>query len=254
MLSSHRLLWALGAIVGLGLLLSACAGSPSVTDERPATAGVQGTSPVEVRTTPAADSPTLPVTVPAAATSPVRATRTPEETATLQPIIPTPQEPALTPDVPAGDRLPVFVEMAQSALLPDSPAQMPPPDGCPAGAFAYDPGNRLLLVPPSVQILPTTGVLVGLTPAHSPTRPCVSGELIQLPSSPAAPFSLIAVDAATGTLTLAYAGQTFDLRSGESRSFKQKGIGEPSVVEITTLTNHGPLAAIGLLPADPAGP
>ena len=65
---------------------------------------------------------------------------------------------------------------------------------------------------------------------------------------------MIAVDADTGTLTLAYADQTFELSPGESRSFKQRGEGELAPIYLTTITNHGRLATIGPLPPDPGGP
>ncbi len=154
-------------------------------------------------------------------------------------------------DPPAGSRLPIFVEMVQSSLLPASPAQMPPADAGPTGVFAFDPSNRLLLVQPSVQILSTTEVLVGLTTAQMPNRPYVHSELFQIPSSQATPLSVIAIDADSGTLTLAYADQTFELRPGQSRTFKQKGAGELAAIEITTIINHGRPTAIGVLPVDP---
>jgi hypothetical protein len=154
-------------------------------------------------------------------------------------------------DPQADSRPPIFVEMVQAPLVPDSPARMPPADFGPTGVFSYDPSNRLLLVQPSVQILPTTEVLVGLTTAAVPNRPYLPSELFQIPSSQMAPLSVIAIDADSGTLTLAYAGQAFKLRPGQSQSFKQKGEGELAVVQVTTITNHGRLADIGLLPADP---
>jgi hypothetical protein len=105
-----------------------------------------------------------------------------------------------------------------------------------------------------MQILPTAEILVGLTSATSPGRPYVASDLFQIPAAePAepAPLRMVAVDAASGTLTLAYAGQTFELAPGQSRSFKQSGEGELAILEMTTITNHGHLATIGPLPPDP---
>jgi hypothetical protein len=157
-------------------------------------------------------------------------------------------------DAPGGSQLSIFVEIVQTPLSPDPPSRMPPKDTSPIGVFAFDPAGRLLLVQPSVEILPTTQVLVGLTTAGVPGRPYFASELFQLPSQQTTPLSLIAIDADSGTLTLAYAGQFFELSPGESRSFKQKAEGDLSPLDLTTITNHGPLAAIGLLPPDPAGP
>ncbi len=61
----------------------------------------------------------------------------------------------------------------------------------------------------------------------------------------------VTIAVTSGTLTLAYADQTFELRPGQSRTFKQKGAGELAAIEITTIINHGRPAAIGVLPADP---
>jgi hypothetical protein len=162
-----------------------------------------------------------------------------------------PRAPLLAPD---GDRLPIFVEMVRSPLLPPAAAPMPPADEWPVGAFVFDQSNRLLLVQPSAQILSTTEVLVGLTTAQVPGRPSLSRDLYQIPSSEPAPLDVLAIDAGTGTLTLGYADQIFELGLDESRSFKQKGEGELAVIEITTIINHGLLAGIGELPMDPASP
>lgn len=152
---------------------------------------------------------------------------------------------------PTASRLPIFVEMVQEPLSPDLSRSMPPADAAPTGLYSYEPTSRLLLVQPSVQILPTTEVLVGLTSAEVPNRPYLPSELFQIPSPEASPLGMIAVDADGETLTLAFAGQTFELRPGESRSFKQQGEGELAVVKVTTITNYGRLAAIDLLSADP---
>jgi hypothetical protein len=162
-------------------------------------------------------------------------------------------EVAALPDAPAASGLPIFLEMVQAPLSPEPVSRMPPADGTPTGAFAFDLVDRSLLLPPSVQILPATEVVVGVLSSSTPDRPYIASELFQLPSSQAAPVTLLTVDAESGTLTLAYAGQTFELGPGESRSFKDQGDGEPSLVKMTTFTNHGRIEAVGLLPA-PVGP
>lgn len=160
-------------------------------------------------------------------------------------------EPPPPMEAPLGDQLPIFVEMIQPPPLIASRGQMPPADASPTGLFAFDPSNRTLLVRSSVKILPTTEVLVGLMTAKVPNRPYVASDLYQFPSPHPAPLSVVAIDADTGTLTLAYAGQTFELRPGQSRSFKQKVTGELALIQTTTIINHSRPAAIGSLPADP---
>jgi hypothetical protein len=166
------------------------------------------------------------------------------ELATSQP--PAPVKPL------ADDRLPAFVEMVQAPLLSDSPQRMPPEDFNPSGVYAYDVTNRLLLIQPAVQLLPTTEVLVGLASAQVPNRPYVPSSLFLIPSAQE-PLQVVAIDS-DGTLTLSYAGQTFELRPGESRSFKQQTTDELAAIEMTTITNYGRLAGIGTLPADPGSP
>lgn len=202
--------------------------------------GTQAAEPIAL-----APTETEPVTFTPAATSALSEPGVGKEsaTATLDNT-----EPAYAP---SGSQPPIFVEMIQAPLSPEPSSRVPPADFGPTGAFAYDPSNKLLLVPPSVQILPTTEVLVGLTSATMPNRPYVPSELLQIPSSQTAPLSVMAVDAASGALTLEYAGQTFELQPGESRSFKQKGSGDLAVVVVTTITNHGRLAVIDLMLDDP---
>jgi len=163
-------------------------------------------------------------------------------------------QPLPPPGAPGDSRLPIFVEIVQAPLSPDQSSRMPPADANPTGVYLFDPGDRSLLVAPAIQILPTTEVLVGLTGASVPGRPYIASDLFQIPSAQSAPLRVIAHDADTGTLTLAYADQTFELSPGESLSFKQKGEGELAPIYLTTITNNGPLTAIGLLPPDPGSP
>jgi hypothetical protein len=160
-----------------------------------------------------------------------------------------PHAPAVTPDT---SRLPIFVEMVQSSESTDSPVRMPPADQGRVGVYVFDSVNRGLLVQHTVQMLPATEVLVGLATAGMPSRPHIPSALYQLPSSPDAPLSVIGIDADSGALTLEYADQIFELCPGDSRAFKEKGAQELGAVEITTITNHGRLAAIGVLPAVPS--
>jgi hypothetical protein len=158
------------------------------------------------------------------------------------------------PDTPGDSQLPIYVEMVQAPLSPETSAGMPPEDANPTGVYVFDPGDRSLLVATTIQILPTTEVLVGLSSATVPGRPYVASDLFQIPSARQAPLRVLAVDADTGTLTLAYAGQTFELSPSESRSFKQTGEGELAPLDFTTITNLGRPAAIGALPPDPGSP
>ena len=150
--------------------------------------------------------------------------------------------------------LPIFVEMVQAPLSPELSPQMPPRDASPTGIYVFDPGDWSLLVAPTIQVLPTTQVLVGLTTASSPGRPYVASDLFQIPSAQPAPLRVVAVDPDTGTLTLAYADQTFELSPGQSHAFKQRGEGELALLYLTTITNHGRPATIGVLPTNPASP
>jgi hypothetical protein len=94
--------------------------------------------------------------------------------------------------------------------------------------------------------------LVGLASAQVPNRPYLPSALFQIPSAQA-PLRAVAIEP-DGTLTLSYADQTFELRPGESRSFKQQTPGELAAIEMTTITNYGRLAGTGTLPADPGSP
>lgn len=158
------------------------------------------------------------------------------------------------PEAPVDGQLPIFVEMVQAPLSPEPSSRMPPADGTPTGVYAFNPSDWSLLIAPTIQVLPTTEVLVGLSSATSPNRPYVAGALFQIPSTEQAPLRVIAIDADSGTLTLAYADQAFELEPGQSRSFKQGGEGELALVNLTTITSHGRLASIDSLPPDPGSP
>jgi len=251
------------AVVCLLSLLSACARPTTTPEEPPAQTGM-GQAEFTPTTLPA--GPTEGLASPAPETSIAADTTGPTEiavegTATVQPALPGPEDAGPTESVAqapldlSGDGgPPIFVEMVRAPLSPDLSPQMPPADTSPGGVYVYNPVDRSLLVAPEIQILPTTGVLVGLTSATTPGRPYVASDLFQIPpAGPAepAPLGVVAVDAASGSVTLAYAGQTFELAPGQSRSFKQSGEGELALLEMTTITNYGYLATIGLLPPDP---
>jgi len=251
------------AVVCLVSLLSACAQPTATPAELPEQTGIAqaGSTPT---TQPAGPTEGLPSPVPEAsipAEPPGPTKIAVEGTATGQPTLPSPDDTGPTEpvtqatlDLSGDSRLPIFVEMIQAPLSPDLSPQMPPADTSPSGVYVYNPAERSLLVTPEMQILPTTEILVGLTSATTPGRPYVASDLFQIPaaeSAEPAPLRVVAVDAASGTITLAYADQTFELAPGQSRSFKQSGEGELAILEMTTITNYGHLAAIGPLPPDP---
>jgi hypothetical protein len=157
-------------------------------------------------------------------------------------------------NAPGESQLPIFVEMVQEPLSPDSSSRMPPEDANPVGVYVFNPGDRSLLVAPAIQILPTTEVLVGLSGATVPGKPYILSDLFQVPSAQTSPLRVIAVDADSGTVTLSYADQTFELEPGQSKSFKEGGEEESAILQMTTITNHGRLEAIDSLPPDSGSP
>jgi hypothetical protein len=157
-------------------------------------------------------------------------------------------------NAPGESQLPIFVEMVQEPLSPDSSSRMPPEDANPVGVYVFNPGDRSLLVAPAIQILPTTEVLVGLSGATVPGKPYIPSDLFQVPSAQPSPLRVIAVDADSGTVTLSYADQTFELEPGQSKSFKEGGEEESAILQMTTITNHGRLEAIDSLPPDSGSP
>lgn len=152
---------------------------------------------------------------------------------------------------PESGKLPIFVEVIQTYLLSGSTLETPLTDVPPNGVFAFNPnGQILLLLRPSITIFPETKVLIGQTTViQSPNQTLVRGELFQVPLSDTGLIKVIAVDAETGALTLAYGDQTFELHPGQSRSFKQTG--DQAATEITIVTNAGRLASIEPLPYGP---
>ena len=152
---------------------------------------------------------------------------------------------------PQREELPIFVEVMQTTLLPGPALQRPPTDVGPNRVFAFNPSTRTLYLQSSITIAPSTEVLIGLTTViQSPNRTYVTGELFQIPSSETAPLTVVAIEAETAALTLTYGEQTFTLAPGQRRSFKQQGEGPAAAIETTVITNHGRLAALGVLPTE----
>jgi hypothetical protein len=252
----------------LGGLLVACAGQTPVEGDASTPESIASATAVVAEVTSqdmlgesqtlSAPTPVPPIVgeseieatpLPAASPTPLEAGA--EETADSS-TMPATNQPPTPVESLAGSQLPVFVEMVQAPLLSASPERMPPEDFNPSGVYTYDAANRLLLIQPAVEVLPTTEVLVGLASAQVPNRPYLPSALFQIPSAQA-PLRAVAIEP-DGTLTLSYADQTFELRPGESRSFKQQTPGELAAIEMTTITNYGRLAGTGTLPADPGSP
>jgi hypothetical protein len=144
--------------------------------------------------------------------------------------------------------------MVVAPLSPDFSPQMPPADTSPNGVYIFVPAVRTLFVSADIQVLPSTELLVGLTSSTVPGKPYVASGLYQLPSAELVTIRVTAIDADTGTVTLGYADQTFELDPGQSESFKQGTEEEPTLLQMITFTNYGHLEAIELLSADPGSP
>jgi len=145
--------------------------------------------------------------------------------------------------------LPIFVQVVQVLLPPGSSLGAQGTDPAPNSVFAYNPADRTLFLRPSIDVHPETQVLIGQTtsigePGQTPTR----GELFQVPANEASPLEIIAIDAETGGLTLAYAGQVFELLPGQSRSLKQAA---GQATEVTSVTHMGRPASIEPFPYSP---
>jgi hypothetical protein len=92
-------------------------------------------------------------------------------------------------------------------------------------------------------------VLIGRTTSiGGSSQTLARGELFQIPPDTTSPVEVVAVDAETGALILVYAEQVFELRPGQSRSFKQT---TGQAAEITILTHTGRLGAIEPFPYGP---
>jgi hypothetical protein len=164
-------------------------------------------------------------------------------------------ESAVMPETPApseGD-LPIFIEMTRVTVLPSATPQSVPMAGRPNSLFAYIPGSRTLLLRPGITVAPTTKVLIALALViQGPTGELVRGDLFQVPGPDRPPLEVADFDYATGGLQLAYSDQVFELAPGQSRTFKRT-LADQGPVEITVITSHGHLAAIGALPEEAIG-
>ncbi len=148
-----------------------------------------------------------------------------------------------TSQVPAADQgLPLYVQVVQTFLMPGASPTVTSGDPPPNNVFAYDSTSRTLLLRPSVSLSPEAQVLVGWTTVIQGTSSRqVHGELHQVPPGDAGPVELLTVDTETGAVTFAYAGQTFQLYPGESRSLKRAA---GQATEITIVANTGRVASI----------
>lgn len=241
------------ALLCLAALIAACAGqspTPSLTDE--GQAGIE-TEPAAADQSPVSESASplpaeqspLPADTPAMSDKPA-----PDPTSTGADA----QQGLDLPNIGDDSPLPIFVEMVQAPLSPDLSPRMPPADSNPSGVYLFNPGDRTLILPLSFQVLPTTEVLVGLSSASVPGKPYFASDLFQIPCADPVPIHVMAIDTDTGVLTLAYAGQTFELDPGRSKSFKQGGGEEPAILLLTTITNYGRLERVGPLLPDPGSP
>lgn len=148
------------------------------------------------------------------------------------------------PAEPAAEGLPYFVEVVQAVLLNDASAIGPGYNE----TFAYLAENRTLLVAPRLAVAPATELLVGVaTLIQSADQTLVSGDLYQVPPLEAGELELLSFDPATGAFKLRYGEEVLELLPGQSRSFKEAG-SDGGVLQVTTLTHHGRLAAIEPLP------
>jgi hypothetical protein len=98
----------------------------------------------------------------------------------------------------------------------------------------------------------STELIIGVSDIlQTPNQVYDKKAIIQFPSAQPATLEISTFDVETGMLNLTFAGETFKLSLGESRSFKQVGKdANPSTI-ITIITNYGQLA--GIQPASPEG-
>ena len=150
-----------------------------------------------------------------------------------------------------GNQMPAFLEMTQTTILGADSTQGPVLAVGPA-VYSYNPDSKFLMLHSTITLDPSTELIIGVSDIlQTPNQVYDKKAIIQFPSAQPAPLEISAFDAEIGALNLTYAGETFNLSPGESRSFKQVGKdANPSTV-ITIVTNYGQLA--GIQPVSPEG-
>lgn len=143
-----------------------------------------------------------------------------------------------------GDQMPVFLEMTQTTILSADSTQGPVLAVGPA-VYNYNSDSKLLMLGSTITLDSSTELIIGVSDIlQTPNQVYDKKAIIQFPSAQPATFEISAFDIETGVLNLTYAGDTFNLSPGESRSFKQVGKdANPSTI-ITIITNYGQLAGI----------
>jgi hypothetical protein len=150
---------------------------------------------------------------------------------------------------PLTSSLPVYVQVVQNFLMPGTSPASSAIDLPANDVFAFDPASHTLLLRPSIALSREVQVLVGLTTVIEEVNfPQVHGQLYQVPPGDAGPVEVLAIDAEAEDITFVYAGQTLQLRPGESRSFKHAAA---QATVITVITNTGRLASIAPFPYAP---
>ena len=165
-------------------------------------------------------------------------------------IEPTPRNPVVVNETGSlweGDQMPNFLEITRTSIIGENSGQIPV-IGVGPTIYFYSPDSKVLMLHQTLTLESATGLLIGLnTILQTPGEVYEKREIFQFPSAQPALIQIVAFDAGTGFLKLVYAGNTFDLTPGESRSFKQVG-GNSTV--ITIFSNHGSLADIQPISSD----
>jgi hypothetical protein len=152
---------------------------------------------------------------------------------------------------PLTSGLPVYVQVVHVILMPGADSVAALTDAPPNDVFAFDPAHNALAARASISIPPETQVVIGVTTViQEASQAQIHGQLYRVPPDDAEPVNLVVVEAETDVVTLNYAGETFVLAPGDSRSFKRRA-GECTI--LTGVTNTGRLASIGALSYEPGG-
>lgn len=149
-----------------------------------------------------------------------------------------------------GNQMPVFLEVTQTTIMGEDSIQSPVIDVGPAIYF-YNPDSELLMLHSTISLESTTELLVGMNIIlQTPGQVYDKKEIAQYPSAQPALIQISALDLGTGILSLTYAGETFSLSPGESRSFKQVGRESNSSTIVTIVANHGSLSDVQTASSD----
>jgi len=147
------------------------------------------------------------------------------------------------------NQMPVFLEMIQTTIMGENPGQGPSL-GVGPNIYFYNPDSQVLALNQAIVLEQSTELLIGVeTILQTPDQEYTKREIVQYPSMQPALIQIVAFDAETGTITILYESEMFDLTVGEGRTYKQVAKTDVPRV-ITVFSNHGQLAEVQSVSSD----